>query len=404
MKTRFTFSLLLTLMLFIPLHQTSAGEDKPQTEPDLKTEAKDPLRLVLPPTIYAVPGIETSVYFDNVSLSINPANYVFDVHCNRGHLQQERWTYTPDEKEIGDYKFTLNVIDQNNEIIASQDSRLRVVPTAAGKDKPVSILMIGDSLTHNSIYPRHVRQLSQNFQGPKLKLIGSHNPNKEDGVQHEGYGGWTAVRFATHFNDNARQGHYRERGSPFLYADEDGKPKLDFPRYCKEFNDGKAPDLVTIFLGPNDVYSATDETIGERTDTMMNHLEILVKMIHDFSPKTRIGLMLPVPPAATQDAFGTTNGRGQTRWQYKRNQHYVVEQMSKKFGDQTDQQIFMVPTHINLDCAHNYPAVKVPWNAQTTEDTLRQNNAVHPAASGYQQIGDSLFCWIKEIMNQDKAK
>ena len=197
MKTHFTFSLLLTLIVLIPLHLSSAGEEKPQAEPEIKTEAKDPLRLVLPPIIYAVPGIETSVYFDNVSLSINPANYVFDVHCNRGHLQQERWTYTPDEKEIGDYKFTLNVIDQNNQIIASQDSRLRVVPTAAGKDKPVSILMIGDSLTHNSTYPRHVRQLSQNFQGPNLKLIGSHNPNNEEGVQHEGYGGWTAVRFAT---------------------------------------------------------------------------------------------------------------------------------------------------------------------------------------------------------------
>jgi len=81
-----------------------------------------------------------------------------------------------------------------------------------------------------------------------------------------------------------------------------------------------------------------------------------------------------------------------------------VEQISKKFGDQTNQQIFLVPTHINLDCARNYPAVKVPWNAQTTEDTLRQNNAVHPAASGYQQIGDSLFCWIKEVSHQDKAK
>lgn len=394
MNSAFRFVLLCNLCLFLYC-ETSHAEEPTKTE--IEQKAQDPLRLILPEIIYAVPGMETNVYFDNVCLVLNPANYVFDVHCARGHLQNERWTFTPNEKEVGDYKFTLNVLDQNNQIVASKDSRLRVVPPDAGKEKATSILMIGDSLTHNSMYPKHVRDLSQKFQGPALKLIGSHNPKNEAGVQHEGYGGWTAVRFATHFKETARTGNYRERGSPFLYADQDGKPKLDFPRYCKEFNEGAAPDLVTIFLGPNDVYSATDETIDDKTDTMMNHLDILVKMIHDYSPQTKIGLMLPVPPAATQDAFGTTNGRQQTRWQYKRNQHRVVERLNSHFGDKEKQQIYLVPTHLNLDCLHNYPAQSVPWNAQNPEKTVRQNNAVHPAASGYQQIGDSLLSWIKEV-------
>ncbi|QDV53435.1 SGNH/GDSL hydrolase family protein [Gimesia fumaroli] len=394
MNSVFRFALLFNLCLFLYCGTSHAEEPaKPETE----QKAQDPLRLILPEIIYAVPGMETNIYFDNVCLVLNPANYVFDVHCNRGHLQNERWTFTPEEKEVGDYKFTLNVLDQKNQIVASKESRLRVVPQDAGKEKTASILMIGDSLTHNSIYPKHVRDLSQKFQGPALKLIGSHNPKNEEGVQHEGYGGWTAVRFATHFKETARTGNYRERGSPFLYADQEGKPKLDFPRYCKEFNAGTAPDLVTIFLGPNDVYSATDETIAERTDTMINHLDILVKMIHDFNPQTKIGLMLPVPPAATQDAFSTTNGRGQTRWQYKRNQHHVVERLNSHFGAKEKQQIYLVPTHLNLDCVHNYPAKSVPFNAHNPEKTVRQNNAVHPATSGYLQIGDSLFAWIKEV-------
>lgn len=394
MNTSLRCLLLLTLCILLQNHATYAGEPE---KTEATQEASDPLRLIVPEIIYAVPGIETNVYFDNACLVINPANYVFDVHCNRGHLQTDRWTFTPTDKDVGDFAFTLNVIDQNNQIIASKKSRVRVVPPDAGKDKALSILMIGDSLTHNSIYPKHVRDLSQKFEGPTLKLIGSHNPKNEEGVQHEGYGGWTAVRFATHFKETARTGYYRERGSPFLYANEAGKPELDFPRYCKEFNDGKAPDLVTIFLGPNDVYTATDDTIDERTDTMINHLDILVKMIHDYSPATKIGVMLPVPPAASQDAFGTTNGRLQTRWQYKRDQHRVVERMTSHFGGKEKQQIFLVPTHLNLDCVHNYPAHSVAVNAENPEKIVRQNNAVHPAASGYQQIGDSLFSWIKEI-------
>lgn len=398
MKSRTHFILLFVLSLFA-VNQTSAADDKPkpETKPEAKTDTKNPLRLILPPVIYAVPGLETNVYFDNVVLAINPANYVFDVFCNRGHLQNDRWTFTPTEKEVGDYAFELKILDQNNQVVGSQKSRVRVVPTSAGKEKPMSLLMIGDSLTHGSIYPKHVLELSKKFQGPKLKFVGSHNPKKDPEVRHEGYGGWTAVRFATHFKETARTGYYRERGSPFLYTDENGKPKLDFPRYCKEFNDGKAPDVVTIFLGPNDVYSATDETIKDRTDTMMKNLDILVKMIQSYSKQTKIGLMLPVPPAATQDAFGTTNKRGQTRWQYKRNQQYVVEQMSKLYQNKTDQQIYLVPTNVNLDCLHNYPARKEILNSRNPKKVLRQYNAVHSDSNGYLQIGDSVFYWLKEI-------
>ncbi|MFK7776907.1 MAG: hypothetical protein QM501_02135, partial [Gimesia sp.] len=311
------------------------------------------------------------------------------------HIQQERWTYTPKDNEVGDYAFQLNVLDQNNHIIASQKSIVRVAPKDAGKEKKINLLMIGDSLTHSTVYPRQVLALSKKFESPQIKFIGSHNPKNDPEVKHEGYGGWTAVRFATHFQKTARTGNYRERGSPFLYADESGKPKLDFPRYCKEFNEGKAPDVVTIFLGPNDVYSATDETIAARTNTMITNLDILVKMIHDYSSETKIGLMLPVPPASSQDAFGTTVGRGQSRWQYKRNQHYVAEQMTKHFQSKLGQHLSFIPTHINLDCEHNYPAKSVPWNAHNTVKTVRQNNAVHPAKSGYLQIGDSVFCWLK---------
>ena len=42
--------------------------------------------------------------------------------------------------------------------------------------------------------------------------------------RHEGYGGWTARRFATHFTGVARRGDYRKRGSPFLYKNADGEP------------------------------------------------------------------------------------------------------------------------------------------------------------------------------------
>ena len=103
---------------------------------------------------------------------------------------------------------------------------------------------------------------------------------------------------------------------------------------------------------------------------------------------------LPVPPAATQDAFGANYAAGQTRWQYKRNQHRLIERMLEKYGSHKVAGVEVVPMHLNLDCAHNYPAESVLPSAHATDKVFRQNNGVHPSAAGYHQIGDSLYAWL----------
>lgn len=213
--------------------------------------------------------------------------------------------------------------------------------------------------------------------------------------RHEGYGGWTAARFATYYSDTARKGEVAQRGSPFLYKDADGKPKLDFARYCKEFNGGRGPDIVAMLLGCNDTFGATDETIEAQSDAILKHYDTLIAMIHGVRPDTQIALMLTVPPAATQDAFGVNYACGQTRWQYKRNQHRFVERLLAKYAGREKENLFVVPTEVNLDCRHNYPAQTAKWNAECETDGERLNNGVHPAASGYRQIGDTLYAWLK---------
>ena len=46
----------------------------------LQAEEKT-LPLQLPPQIYAVPGIECNVYFENLVLTLKPDNYAFEVKC-----------------------------------------------------------------------------------------------------------------------------------------------------------------------------------------------------------------------------------------------------------------------------------------------------------------------------------
>lgn len=354
-----------------------------------------PVRLLLPPVIPAAPGVEANLYFENVVLALNPANYAFDVDCEKGLQLAERWTFTPGPEDAGSYPLTLTVRDAANQIVAEAASRVVVAPPDVGQGKAPSVLLVGDSLTHASIYSRTLLAHGARPETPDLRLVGSHAPKPDQPEnRHEGYGGWTAARFATHFTDAPRDAPYRDRSSPFVYRNAAGELGIDFARYCADHLEGQAPDIVTIFLGCNDTFGANDDTIEQTIDGMFAHMDALIAAIQGYAPDTRIGLIAPVPPAASQDAFGANYRNGQTRWQYRRNQHRVVERMAATYGAREDEGISLIPAYLNLDCARNYPGAMAAANARAEEEAFRQNDGVHPAASGYQQIGDSIFAWI----------
>lgn len=387
-----TWILLAVCCLWIANHSDSQSSE-PESGP-----VRSSVRLLLPPAIPAVVGLECNVYFDNVVLVPNPVNFVFDAVCSKGRQQVERWTWTPTDADVGEHSLQIDVRDAENRVIASAKTTIRVVAANRGEGKSLSVLCVGDSLTHASVYTQRLLDLSDKPGNPKLSLIGSHWPGDKPGPnRHEGYGGWTGKRFATHFTETARTGNYAQRGSPFLYRGEDGKPALDFTHYCRDVNDGKSPDVVTIFLGPNDIFSFNDDTIEGGIDDMLKHFDQLVDMLRKQSTSTKVAVLLPVPPAATQDAFGSNYASSQTRWQYKRNQHRLVERMLEKYAGRESDQVHVVPTYVSLDCVHNYPTESVPANATTETKITRQNNGVHPAASGYHQIGDMLFAWLKSL-------
>lgn len=196
-----------------------------------------PVRLMLPEEVYAVPGIETNIYFDNLILAINPGNYAFDVLCDKGKQQSERWTFTPTPEEAGSFPLAIEVRNEENQVVARAQTSINVAPQDAGKDKPVSLLMIGDSLTHASIYPQRLVEACTTPGNPALTLVGAHVPEgAPSGVRHEGYGGWSASTFATKYTGRMHTGNYTERGSPFLYDDGQGNHVLDFAHYCQDVN------------------------------------------------------------------------------------------------------------------------------------------------------------------------
>ena len=399
MRTPKSLAVLLAVLSHAGLFAQTAAAAQPAAE--LPAQFPGCIRLLLPPRIYAVPGIEMNVYFDNASLMLNPAQYAFDVTCAKGKQQVERWTLVPTEHDVGQHSFALEVRDEANKIVARAESVLHIVPKNAGSGVPLSLLTIGDSLTQKALYQARLLELCKTDGSPQITLVG-HMPNPSNpSMRIEGYGGWTAGTFATRFKEEKRESGtvdwkiWNASGSPFLYSDGQGKFQLDFARYCQEFNGGKGPDFVTVLLGANDMLGSNDETVETSIDTMFKHYDMLVDMIRRVRHDTKIGVLLVLPPAATQDAFGANYQCGQTRWQYKRNQQRLVERMMQNYGNREAEDIYLVPTNVNLDCANNYPAVKAPLNDATKIEGVRLNNGVHPETEGYRQVGDTIFCWMK---------
>ncbi len=355
---------------------------------------KNMCRLILPAVVPAVVGQEVNIYFDNTVLVPDSRQLIFDVNCAKGMQQVERWTYVPQAADVGDMPLSIDVRNGDNDIIASAKTIVRVAPADSGAGKEARFLIVGDSLTHHSVYPEQMLTLCKAPGNPKLTLLGGHHePGFSPENVHEGWGGWTFEKFVTFYTDRKEPGN----SSPFTFM-VNGKVTLDFKRWIKDKAEGKAPDFVTIELGCNDIFGSNEENQQATIDHALGFADILVANILSADPNIKLGLVMLTPPAGTQDAFGNNYGCGQTRWQYLRNQHRFLEVMQQKYADREKERIYLIPTYLAVDPIHGYPTDITPVNARTTETITRLANGVHPSTVGYNQMGDSVYAWTKVMM------
>ena len=112
---------------------------------------------------------------------------------------------------------------------------------------------------------------------------------------------------------------------------------------------------------------------------MFAHADKLIAAFRQSAPKAELGICLTTPPNARESGFEANYHGAYHRWGWKKIQHRLVQRELEHFGGREREPIFAVPTELNLDPAGGYPA----------------DNGVHPNAAGYQQIGASIYAWIK---------
>ena len=343
------------------------------------------LRLTLPSRFYAVEGQPMSVYFDNVVLTQHPEEFEFKVTCAVGKNEGNRWTVTPSSGECGVHRFELSVLNKAGAKLQQAKTEMVVVSADVGAGRaPMTVLMVGDSLTHATLYPNELYRLMKLPGNPPFSMIGTHKPPAAvPGVAHEGYGGWTWMNFLSRsVPGEVAAGEKKKGSSPFLYLGADNKPKLDVQRYLTENAGGKAPDVITFLLGINDCFGAKPDDLkamDAHIDGVLTNADKLLEAMRAACPKTAFAVGLTTPPNSRQKAFEANYKDKYTRWGWKRIQHRLVEKMLNRWATSGAKGIYLVPTELNLDPVAGYP----------------ENNGVHPSAVGYAQVGGTFYAWVK---------
>jgi hypothetical protein len=291
------------------------------------------LRLTLPPAVYAVAGQELSIYFDNIFLTERPEDFRFAVECDVGKSEARRWAVTPTEKDVGEHPLKLKVLSKDGDReLAMAASTVKVIAPDAGAKREIKLLIVGDSLTHATLYPNELARLLSRPGNPKWKMLGTHRPaGAAEGVAHEGYGGWTWERFARHYEPQPDPAQ-RKHSSPFVFLQGD-KPQLDVARYIQEKCGGQAPDYVTFLLGINDCFAANPDdpqAIDQRIDQVRARRNA-AGGIPTAAPNAELGVCLTTPPTPVNRALRPTTRGGITAGM-EADSAPVVERELKQFA------------------------------------------------------------------------
>lgn len=330
----------------------------------------------LPSKIYALPGLELNIYFEN--LVEDWERYYWDVECSKGMQLERGFRYTPANGDAGSYPLTITIRDSvSGKSSKTMSTTLVVGNINAGSGETKSVIILGDSTTANGIA---VGKLHSDFDNDVMSIqtLGTQGtaPNN-----HEGRSGWT---FAKYFSTT----------NPFL-----NPQTLDFDAAYYFANSGVTkPDWFFINLGINDFFAnTTDGGVDSNITSCLGYCDDMIESVLAASPNTKIGVCITIPPNSSQDAFGKAYNCDQTRDRYKRNNLLWANALISHYEGQENNGVYLVPIFTNLDTVYNMGLETIPVNSRSsvTYQTPIGNGGVHPSDSGYWQIADIYAAFIK---------
>ncbi|HWL54825.1 MAG TPA: SGNH/GDSL hydrolase family protein [Chthoniobacteraceae bacterium] len=339
--------------------------------------------MLLPQRIYTIQGRPCRIRFENLVYTPVRGSLLFDVEKGPGAQYNDFFLWQPEEKESTPKELRIALYrGADFQKLEERVAEIWPVGTAAlTESRTVRWLAIGDSLTANGNYiSAAIRQMAEFFPTVKVIPVGTQTPKSgHPEIRHEGRPGWSWKSYTSTFLPEPAS------GSPFVYGP-GGVGDFDFARYLKEQQGGEAPEVITLFLGVNDLMGMAGEFSNEKLDGLMERATAMVTKIREAAPGSFIGVVIP-PPPGDQSAFGTNYGNGVTEWQYRRALQRYSERLLKAFDGRWAERIDVIPAHLDFDPGEHYP-----------RNEYGGRNALHPRQSGYEAIAEAVFHWMAHLV------
>jgi lysophospholipase L1-like esterase len=315
-----------------------------------------------------VVGSKLSIYFQNI-INVDLSRYWIDVTCSVGKQYKNRWEYTPDT--TGTYTLTIDLYDQENNYLATANTTITVKSSTVGTGINRNSIFIGDSTLNAGVV---TQRLLDDFSADPMDitLYGTRGTGSN---KYEGRGGWSAATYRTNTV-------YSGVANPFY---DSGTSDFNFNKYMTD-KGYPVPDYVFIQLGINGIVGATDDAgMNSIIASEKANYDFIINNIHAYNSSIKICVYVTFPPNEDQDAFANAYGCDINQWRYKRSNFNWASNLISSYQGREAENIYIVPVNVALDCVNGY----------TVDDPA--GGAVHPNTTGYNQIGDAVYQFLKGL-------
>ena len=226
------------------------------------------VQLTLPKIVYAMTGSETRIYFKNLVCTYDKSILRYHVDCKVGTSNGKYWAFTPEKP--GDYPLSITVKDTKGRVVGTAETIVKAASANKGNDRNAVVLIIGDSIMAGAVIADYFQEGVKKRGNPNIRLMGSHSGRgrqlKIGKAAVEAYGGWTWGAFMSIWKSGDGYGSKTK-----FMKKVNGKLEFAIQEYLDKYNGGKAPDIVVIYLGCNDVASAKMNDIERLTNNSMRN-------------------------------------------------------------------------------------------------------------------------------------
>ena len=345
----------------------------------------EPVNVFLPDEYALAVNDNFQLFYRGVVQAVDPYDYGISITCSKGKAYPRYFEWSPTEEEIGSYRLTLTVYDNNGKKVGSDTTTLKVYKPR--EDVPdQNILCIGDSLTGGGYW---VSEMHRRFtaadgtpQGLGLDYLHCVGTVASSGVHHEGHSGWQWNTFCS-------------EKSPFY---DETLQDISFRSYCEKNNIEKL-DVVYFLLTWNGQGTAYKTDFSTDQGHFV-YARKLIDKLHEEYPDCIVrcmGLQMPSQNGGMGANYGAGGGYSDAYGMLVTAMHYnaTLEALCKEEAYRDFVKYVDVAGQFDTD--YNMPSKQKAVNNRSEQTETMGTNGVHPSLSGYYQIADAAFRSLCEV-------